>query len=84
MDFKVDFAVYGALTQDGGKSEVKDVTKVLMDMLNRGEATIPINNKTFGDPAPGHGKHFGAIVHRDGTPYRYACKEDQTIDFAAN
>jgi hypothetical protein len=39
------------------------------------------NNNSFGDPSSGNGKHFGALVTRDGSELFFACNEGQEIDF---
>jgi hypothetical protein len=82
MALVVKHAIYGALV--GGedyKGKAFDVTASLQNLINGKSGVVPINNSSFGDPAPGNGKHFGAVVTRDGTDCLFACQENQTIDF---
>jgi hypothetical protein len=82
MALAVKHAIYGALA--GGESynaDAFDVTASLQNLINEKSGVVPINNGSFGDPAPGNGKHFGALVTRDGTDFFFACDENQTIDF---
>jgi hypothetical protein len=78
---KVKFAVYGGL-QNGGpdRAAAYDVTQILETALSRG-STVACNNDSFGDCAVGTPKHFAAIVVRNGQEVRFACQENQSIDF---
>lgn len=82
--YQVVAAAYGALA-DGNpdRSEVYDVTSTLLTLLekNGSNGNVKIDNDTFGDPAPGWSKHFGAVVIIDGKTSAFACAEGQTIDF---
>jgi hypothetical protein len=83
--FNVQFAVYGALAGgDENKTEASVVTSALQNQLNSNpNGVVAINNTTMGgDPAPGWGKHFGAIVQVNGQALPFACEEGQTIDFS--
>lgn len=78
----VKHAVYGALP--GGNSQdarAFNVTRQLQEVLGSGTGVVACNNTLFGDPAPGYGKHFGAVVTRGGTDFYFGCQENQTIDF---
>lgn len=82
MTLQVIAAVYGALADGNSeKSEASDVTSTLQSLLAK-ETTVPINNTSFGDPAPGWSKHFGALVNVDGAVKAFSCAENQSIDFA--
>lgn len=82
MSIQVKFAVYGAL-RDGNENQgqTADVTERLQQLIDESGGIVTINNNSFGDPCPGFGKHFGALLLNDGTPVAYACGEGQTVDF---
>ncbi len=78
----VNFAIYGALPNGNGNfAEAFDVTQELQFHINQNSGIVSCNDNKFGDPAPGNGKHFGALVTRDGSELFFACDEGQTIDF---
>jgi hypothetical protein len=82
MTLQVIAAVYGALV-DGNpeKGEASNVTSTLQSLLAK-STTVAIDNASFGDPAPGCSKHFGALVNVDGDVKAFAGAENQSIDFA--
>ncbi|HSS79311.1 MAG TPA: hypothetical protein VLV54_21500 [Thermoanaerobaculia bacterium] len=83
ITYDVVAASYGAVVGDDNKA--KDVSDGLQHLLNNSSnGVIKIDNTTMGgDPAPGHKKHFGAIVRVSGAIGRpFACEESQTIDFS--
>jgi len=79
----VKFAVYGALP-GGAPSEAQafDVTSVVQAMVNQSGGPVACNNASFGDPSPGNGKHFAAVVNRSGADHNFACAEGQVINFS--
>jgi hypothetical protein len=84
MGLVAQFAVYGALPGgDQNRAQGRDVRNVLQDSFDRNDSFVKCDNATFGDPSPGNGKHFAAIVTRDGRNFFFACNEGQSIDFAA-
>jgi hypothetical protein len=75
-------AVYGALPDgDGTNAQAFDVTSALQTLIDLHAGVVSCDNNSFGDPAQGFNKHFGAVVNRDGTDFSFACDEGQTIDF---
>jgi hypothetical protein len=77
-------AIYGALV--GGQpngAQALDVSVALQQLINAQGGVVTIDNASFGDPAPGNAKHFGALVNRDKQNLYFACKEGQQIDFNA-
>jgi len=82
MTLTVLFAVYGALP-GGIPNEAKayNVKAQLQSLIDSNDGVVGINDASFGDPAIGNTKHFGAVVERNGRNYFFACQEDQTIDF---
>jgi hypothetical protein len=82
MKLTVLFAVWGALP-GGIPNEAKayNVKAQLQSLIDANDGVVSINDDSFGDPAPGNVKHFGAIVERNGRDYFFACQEDQQIDF---
>src|SRR5262249_18999646 len=84
MGLVAQFAVYGALPGgDRNQAKAKDVRNDLQGFFGRNYSFVTWCNGTFGDPSPGNGKHFAAIVTRDGRNFFFACNEGQSIDFAA-
>ena len=85
MALRAVIAVYGAMREDDPDSmQAAVVTAALQDQFNQhANGVVTINNQTMGgDPAKGHGKHFGAVVEVDGVAVPFACAEGQTIDFS--
>jgi hypothetical protein len=81
-DFKVQFAVYGALNSNEDGSQAADVKNSLQVAINSLRGIVKIDNDTMGiDPSVGRTKHFGAVVTRGDKTHYYACQEGQTIDF---
>ena len=82
-EVSVKTAIYGALAGGNENSaQAADVTSALQNCINATDAIVRINNDNMGgDPSPGNGKHFGAIIMRDGGTYYYACAEGQKVDF---
>lgn len=78
---KIEFAVYGAL-KENGKIEGMDVTTLLngLILVNAGVVQINNNNMTH-DPSRGFQKQFYARVSRKGLVHHYVCSEGQTINF---
>jgi len=81
---KVLYAVYGALPHDKQRAKahsVRDAVQQLIDgASSQTKPTFKVSNDTLGgDPAPGHGKHFGMMVQYNGRLICAACEEDQTI-----
>jgi hypothetical protein len=83
----VKSAVYGALPNgDANNAKAADVTQSLQNHINNLNGVVRCDNDSFGDPAPGFDKHFGAVVTRTGNDgsvddFFFACDEGQTIDF---
>jgi hypothetical protein len=73
---EVRYAVYGAVQGS------KDVTAIVKSLVEKGTMSITPSNALFGDPAPGHGKHFGILYSAEGVAPCIACKENQTVDLA--
>ena len=82
MSLQVQFASYGALP-GGAADNAKafDVTRSLQTLINANAGVVTCDNQSFGDPAPGNTKHFGAVVTRNGEDFYFACQEGQKIDF---
>ncbi len=82
MTLTVLFAVWGALP-GGNPNEARayNVQAQLQQLIDANDGLVGINVASFGDPAHGNTKHFGACVERNGRNYFFACQEDQTIDF---
>lgn len=84
--YNVQYAVYGALANGNeNQTEAAIVTSALqLQLPTNSNGVVTINNSTMGgDPAPGWGKHFGAIVSvNGGAGQPFACQEGQTIDFS--
>jgi hypothetical protein len=84
MALKAVFAVYGALAGERAFPEARVVTNSLQQALDGAppDGSVKISNSTMGgDAAPGHTKHFGAIVEVNGEQRPFACQENQTIKF---
>lgn len=80
---KVIYAVYGALHK-GNENDAKAalVTTALQQQIDANDGIVTIDNTSMGgDPSQGDGKHFGALIERDGQQLAYACAEGQTVDF---
>jgi hypothetical protein len=76
----------GKNPDDVPTADVTDVlqTQIKKSMLGGGPNSghVKIDRLTFGDPAGGVEKHFGAVVDYPGGRRRFfACKEDDTVDF---
>lgn len=70
----------------GGKSngaQAFDVSETLQQLINAQNGVVTLDNASFGDPAPGNIKHFGALVTRGQQDLYFACQEGQQIDFNA-
>lgn len=78
-DIKVIAAVYGAIQGS------KDVTTDVQQIVDQNKTSFVANNDTFGDPAPGYGKHFGMLyLHQTtGLQNTAACAEGQTVPLQA-
>lgn len=76
-DLTVKFAVYGALAGgNAGDAEASSVCGALQDRIDNDKGVLKISNSSlYGDPSPGNGKYFAAIVERGGGKYFLACKE---------
>ena len=57
------------------------MTSLVQGIVSRSGGPVTCDIQTFGDPSPGNGKHFGALVNRNGSDFHFACSEGQTIDF---
>lgn len=80
--FSVQFAAYGALPGGNrGEALAFNVQQQLQRLLEVESGVVSISNSSFGDPANGNLKHFGALVIRDNVPLFFACQENQVIDF---
>lgn len=58
-----------------------DVTDRVRQHVNFKGDSLKVSNDSFGDPAPGFGKHFGVVYEIDGRINSRACKEGQTVHF---
>jgi len=80
--FVVKHAVYGALAaKDAWSGKAYEVSAALQTLINQGTGVVACSDASFGDPAPGVTKHFGAVVTRDGEDFYFAGQEGDLIDF---
>jgi hypothetical protein len=88
-DVKVRVAVWGGVKRSPDNVPTDDVTEKLQTAIDKSKlgggpnsGHVKIDRLTFGDPAGGVHKSFGAVVDYPGGGRRFfAGKEDDIIDF---